>query len=56
MCWIGLNKEIENHLMRCEPCQTISWSQQKEPAVPMEVSNRPWKRCSLIFQGGNGIF
>ena len=41
MYWVGLNKEIENHVMRCEPCQTISRSQQKEPEIPMEIPKRP---------------
>ena len=54
MYWIGLNKEIENHVMRCEPCQTMSRSQQKEPAITMEIPNRPWQRLGvdIFFQGG----
>ena len=27
--WIGLNKEIEDHILRCEPCQINSKSQSK---------------------------
>ena len=51
---IGLNKEIENHVMRCGPCQTICRSQQKEPAIPMEIPNRSWQRLGvdIFFQGG----
>ena len=45
--WIGLNKEIENYVIRCEPCQTISRSQQKEPAIAMEIPNRPWQRLGV---------
>ena len=42
MYWIGLKKEIENHVMRCGPCpDQESRSQQKEPAIPMEIPNRP---------------
>ena len=44
MYWLGLNKEIENHVMHCEPCQVISRSQQKEPAIPMEIPSRPWQK------------
>ena len=43
MYWLGLNKEIENHVMHCEPCQVLSRSQQKEPASPMEIPTRPWQ-------------
>ena len=33
--WIGLNKEIEDHILRCEPCQINSKSQSKEPVIPI---------------------
>ena len=54
MYCIDLNKEIGNHVMRCELCQTISRSQQKETAIPMEIPNRPWQRLGIdiFFQGG----
>ena len=39
--WLGLNKEIENHVMHFEPCQVSSGSQQKEPAIHMEIHSRP---------------
>ena len=34
--------------------QTISKSQQKEPAIAMEIPNRPWQRLGvdIFFQGG----
>ena len=47
MYWVGLNKEIENHVMNCEPCQVLSRSQQKEPAIPMEVPSRPWQKLGI---------
>ena len=47
MYWLGLNKEIENHVMHCEPCQVISRSQQKEPAIPMETPSRPWQKLGV---------
>ena len=52
--WIGLNKEIEDHILRCEPCQVNSKSQSKEPVIPIEILNRPWQKlgADLFFQGG----
>ena len=47
MYWLGLNKEIENHVVHCEPCQVLSRSQQKEPAIPMEIPSRPWKKLGV---------
>ena len=35
VCWIGLNKDIEDHILRCEPCQINSKSQSKEPVIPI---------------------
>ena len=52
--WIGLNKEIEDHILGCEPCQINSRSQSKEPVIPVEIPNRPWQKlgADLFFQGG----
>ena len=52
--WIGLNKEIEDHILRCEPCQINSKSQSKEPVIPIEIPNRLWQKlgADLFFQGG----
>ena len=52
--WIGLNKEIEDHILRCEPCQINSRSQSKEPVIHVEIPNRPWQKlgADLFFQGG----
>ena len=47
MHWLGLNKEIENHVMLCEPCQVLSRSQQKEPAIPMKIPSRPWQKLGV---------
>ena len=44
MYWLGLNKEIENHVMHCELCWVLSRSQQKEPVIPMEIPSRPWQK------------
>ena len=45
--WLGLNKEIENHVMHYEPCQVIRRSQQKESAIPMEIPSRPWQKLGV---------
>ena len=37
MFWPGINKQITEYIHSCDPCQTISNLQQKEPAIPMEV-------------------
>ena len=47
MYWLGLNKEIENHVMHCEMCQALSRSQQKEPTIPMEIPSRPWQKLGV---------
>ena len=47
MYWLGLNKEIENHVMHCELCQVLSKSQQKEPAIPMDIPSRPWQKLGV---------
>ena len=47
MYWLGLNIEIENHVMHCEPCQVLSRSQQKELAIPMEIPHRPWLKLGI---------
>ena len=44
MYWLGINKDIENHVMSCDLCQVNGKSQQKEPIIPFEVPNRPWQR------------
>ena len=37
--------------MHCEPCQVLSRSQQKEPAIPMDIPSRPWQKlCVDLFQ------
>ena len=52
--WISLNKEIEDHILRCEPCQVNGKSQSKEPVIPIEIPNRPWQKlgADLFLQCG----
>ena len=51
---MGLNKEIENQVMRCEPCHIIGRALQEEPVIPIEIPNRIWQRLGIdiFFQGG----
>ena len=47
--WPTINKEIANHMNPHVPCQTISNSQQKEQAGPMDVLSMPWKPLGMDF-------
>ena len=53
MYWIGIGKQIEDPVSYCEPCQFHSMSQEKEPAIPVEIPSRPWLKLvmDLFFQG-----
>ena len=55
MYWIGIGKQIEDNELCCVPCQTHSRSQQKEPAIPIEVPSRPWQKLGMdiFFQGSH---
>ena len=55
MYWIGIGKQIEDHVLPCEPCQIHSRSQQKEPAILVEVPSIPWQQLGvdLFFQGSH---
>ena len=44
MYWICIGKQIEDHVLDSVPCYTHSTSQQKEPAIPVEVPSRPWQK------------
>ena len=57
MYWLGINKDIENHVMSCDPCQVNGRSQQKEPIIPFEVPNRPWQRVGIdLFHHNKGCY
>ena len=47
MYWIGIGKQIEDHVLQCVPCQTHSRSQQKEPTIPGEVPSIPWQKLGM---------
>ena len=50
---MGISKQIEYHVLHCEPCQIHSRSQQEKPAIPGEVPGRPWQNVEmeLFFPG-----
>ena len=52
---MGIGEQIEDHMLHCEPCQIHSRSQQKEPAIPVEVPSKPWQKLgmNLFFQGSH---
>ena len=55
--WPNINKDIAKHVHSRVPCQTISNSQQKEQAIPIEVQSRPWKVLGMdIFAQGNKYY
>ena len=57
MYWLGINKDIEDHVMSCDPCQVNGRSQQKEPILPFEVPNRPWQRVGIdLFHHNKGWY
>ena len=53
MFWPNINKDIAKYVNSCVPCQTISNSQQKEPAIPIKVPSRTWKvlGIDIVVQG-----
>ena len=57
MYWLGISKDIENHVMSCDPCQVNGRSQQKEPIISFEVPNRPWQRVGIdLFHHNKGWY
>ena len=49
MYWLGINKENDNHVIQCEPCQAVGRSQQQEPAIPMKIPSKPWQNYVLTY-------
>ena len=45
--WPGINKEIRNKVENCILCQTVARSQQKEPAICVEVPFRPCQKMGM---------
>ena len=45
--WPGINDDIRNKVENGIPCQTIARSQQKDPAIPIEVPFRPRQKIGV---------
>ena len=45
--WPGINEEFRIKVENCIPCQTIARSQQKDPAIAIEVPFRPWQKIGM---------
>ena len=54
MYWIGLNKEIEHHVIRYEPCQTVERSQKNSQLYTWKFPIGLEKKLGvyIFFQGG----
>ena len=49
--WPYMDKEIENHIKSCHPCQTTARPQRPEPMQPTQLSNHPWIKLALDICG-----
>ena len=57
MYLLGINRDIKNHVMSCDPCQVNGRSQQKEAIITFEVPNRPWERVGIdLFHHNKGWY
>ena len=45
--WPGINEEIRFKVENCIPCQTVARSQQKQPAILIELPFRPWQKLGM---------
>ena len=51
--WPHMNRDIKEHISRCEMCTTFPTRQPKEPPLNYEVPNRPWEKIGTdLFQFG----
>ena len=49
--WPGLAQQIESMIQKCDPCQQLKNSNQKEPLQPHELPERPWQKVGTdLFQ------
>ena len=49
--WPGMDKEIEEMVQRCEPCQRVLKSPPKVPLKPWSWPDSPWKRIHVDYFG-----
>jgi hypothetical protein len=44
--WPGLNKQVEDLISRCSPCQERRPVQQREPLLPTAIPELPWQHVA----------
>ena len=49
--WPYMDKEIENHIKSCHPCQTTARTQRPEPMQPTQLLDHPWLKLVLDICG-----
>lgn len=54
--WPGMSKEITDHVLKCKVCLTHRDSNAKEPLIPHEIPQGPYRKLGsdiLTFEGKN---
>ena len=52
--WPGMNKDIEDHVAKCEVCNSQPAAQGKEPLICHEIPSRPWEKIAVDLFELNG--
>ena len=52
--WPGMNKDIEDHVAKCEVCNSQPAAQGKEPLICHEMPSRPWEKIAVDLFELNG--
>ena len=49
--WVNINRDIEEMVKSCAPCQRYQRMNFKEPLMPQDIPPKPWHtlRCDLFF-------
>ncbi|XP_014670297.1 PREDICTED: uncharacterized protein K02A2.6-like [Priapulus caudatus] len=51
--WSGMSSAIKDFIARCKTCNRFKKRQQKEPLIPHDVPDRPWKKLGMdLFEYG----
>lgn len=45
--WPGMYNDIEQFVNKCDICNSHGASQQKEPLISHEITNRPWQKIGI---------
>lgn len=49
--WPNIDKDIENLIKRCEPCQSARPSPEKSELIPWKPTDSAWKRIHIDYAG-----